>query len=282
MTDSAWVALSLIERLGGKTLHALMMHFNHDPRAALAAGEDELRRVRGIGPRLAQQIRAVNLEAVERAIPAWQAAGVQILTWHDPAYPARLRALDDAPPTLFVRGRWRARWARSAAIVGTRAPQPESLRRAQNLASALAERGYMIVSGLALGIDTAAHLGALAVPEGFTLAVLGCGALDVYPSSNRALAQAVLQRGALVSETHPQAAPNAGALVARNRIITGLSDLVIVVETEADGGAMHAARFALAQGRAVYAVDIPASGNRALIEAGAGVLPADINHLTLP
>jgi DNA processing protein len=186
------------------------MHFNHDPRAVLAAGEDELRRVRGIGPRLAQQIRAVNLEAVERAIPAWQAAGVQILTWHDPAYPARLRALDDAPPTLFVRGRWRARWARCAAVVGTRAPQPESRLRAQNLASALAERGYMIVSGLALGIDTEAHLGALAVPEGFTLAVLGCGVLDVYPSSNRALAQAVMQRGALVSETHPQAAPNAG------------------------------------------------------------------------
>ncbi|NWG17508.1 MAG: DNA-protecting protein DprA [Chloroflexi bacterium] len=279
MIDSAWVALSLIERLGGKTLHTLMRHFNHDPRAVLAAAEDDLRQVRGIGPRLAQQIHAVNLDAVERAIPVWQNAGVQIVTWLDAAYPPRLRALDDAPPTLFVRGRWQARWARCAAIIGTRAPQPESRLRAQNLASALAERGYLIVSGLALGIDTAAHLGALAVPEGLTLAVLGCGVLNVYPSANRALAQAIVQRGALLSETHPQASPNAGALVARNRIITGLSDLVIVVETETDGGAMHAARFALAQGRAVYAVDIAASGNRALIEAGAGVLPAEMRKM---
>lgn len=281
MTDSAWVALSLVERLGGKTLQALMQQFNHDPRAVLAADETSLRQVRGIGAKLAAQIRAVNLEAVEQAIPCWQAAGVEIITLQDEAYPARLRSLTDAPATLFLRGCWRSDWEHSAAIVGTREPTPESLRLAQNLASELSERGYVIVSGLALGVDAAAHLGVLAVPNGFTLAALGCGVLDVYPPANRALAEAVTRRGALVSETHPFAVPSASNLVARNRIITGLSDIVIVIETEADGGAMHAARFALAQGRVLYAVDNGARGNRALIEAGAGVIPTDLKTLNL-
>jgi len=281
MTDSAWVALSLVERLGGKTLQALMNQFDHDPRAVLAADETALRQVHGIGAKLAAQIRAVNLDAVEQAIPQWRQAGVEIITMQDASYPARLRTLPDAPATLFVRGCWRPDWRHSAAIVGTREPTPESLRLAQNLASELSEHGYIIVSGLALGIDTAAHLGALAVPNGFTLAALGCGVLDVYPPANRALAEAVTRRGALVSEVHPFAVPSASNLVARNRIITGLSDIVIVVETEADGGAMHAARFALAQGRDLYAVDNGASGNRALIEAGAQMISPDCKSLNL-
>jgi DNA processing protein len=279
MTDTAWVALSLVERLGGKTLRALMQHFDNDPLAVLAADCAELRQVRGIGPKLAEQIRAVKLTAVEQALPQWQQAGVQILTWQEAAYPARLCGLDDAPPTLFWRGRGGLDEQRSAAIVGTRDPRPESIRLAQNLASELAGRGYTIVSGLALGIDAAAHLGALAVPDGQTVAVLGSGVLEVYPPANRALAEAVLGRGALVSEVQPFAPPSASNLVARNRIITGLSDLLIVIETEADGGAMHAARFALAQGRVVYAVDNSASGNRALIAGGAGVLPTDLKGL---
>lgn len=279
MTDSAWVALSLVERLGGKTLQALMQQFDNDPRAALAADETALRRVRGIGPKLAGQIRAVNLPAVEAAIPRWEQNGVRIITLYDKAYPARLRLLPDAPPTLFARGDWRPAWGKSAAIIGTREPMPESLRLAQNLASELSERGYLIVSGLALGVDTAAHLGALAMPNGFTFGVLGCGVLDVYPPANRPLAEAVIRRGALVSEVQPFAAPTAANLVARNRLITGLSDVVFVIETEADGGAMHAARFALAQGRRLYAVDNGASGNRALIEAGAVALRADLREL---
>lgn len=279
MIDTAWVALSLVERLGGKTLDALVRHFGYDPRAVLAADSDQLQQVRGVGPRLAAQIRAVDLAAVERDIPAWQQAGVRVVPVDAREYPARLRALDDAPPTLFIRGGWRASWTRSAAIVGTRRPSAAGLALAQNLASEMAARGYMIVSGLALGIDAAAHLGALAVPEGFTLAALGCGVLEVYPPANRPLAEAVARRGALVSELHPMAAPGSSALVARNRIITGLSDAVIVIETEPDGGAMHAARFALAQGRRLFAADLPAEGNRALLQAGAGVIRAGLSGL---
>ncbi len=275
MTDAAWVALSLVERLGGKTLYTLLEQFDNDPRAVLAADEADLRQVRGVGATLAARIRAMNIAAVEQALPRWQQAGVTVLTLHDAAFPLRLRALPDAPPTLFVRGGVPAAWDRSAAIVGTREPTPESLRLAQTLASDLSERGYLIVSGLALGVDAAAHLGALAVPCGVTLGVLGCGVLNIYPPANAPLAEAIARRGALVSEVQPATAPSASNLVARNRIITGLSDMVIVIETEADGGAMHAARFALAQGRRLYAVDSAASGNRALIEAGAVALDAN-------
>jgi DNA processing protein len=140
---------------------------------------------------------------------------------------------------------------------------------AQRWGAELAERGWCVVSGLAHGIDTAAHYGALAVPNGQTVAVLGGGVLNIYPSENRPLAEAVLRRGALLSETHPHMSPSPSALVARNRLISGLSDILIVVETSIDGGAMHAARRAFDQRRAVYTLDSTASGNRALLAEGA-------------
>ncbi len=133
-----------------------------------------------------------------------------------------------------------------------------------------------MISGLALGIDGAAHLGALAYPPGITSAVLGSGVLTVYPPQHRTLAQAIQGRGALLSETHPEAQPNAARLVARNRIISGLSEAIIVVQTEIDGGAMHAARRAFDQGRRVYTLASDASGNQALIDLGAVVITPDL------
>jgi len=279
MIDSAWVALSLTERIGGKTLRALMAHFNHDTRAVLAADVEMLRQVPGIGPKLAERIRSINLSQVEQAIPRWQDKGVQIITENDPAYPNQLRAsAEDAPPTLFVRGHWRPYANKRVAIVGTREPSDEARNIATNLGMTLSERGYSVVSGLAVGIDTVAHWGALSF-SGSSLAVLGSGVLNIYPPSNQKLANAIMRSGALVSEVHPNASPNASNLVARNRIITGLSDAVIVVETSVDGGAMHAARFALAQGRPLYTFDSPASGNRALLANGAAALHPDLRDL---
>ena len=133
----------------------------------------------------------------------------------------------------------------------------------------------VVVSGLALGVDRSAHVGALAYPEGTTLAVLGSGVLQVYPYANIPLAKAIAARGALVSEVAPDARPNPASLVARNRLISGLSEGLIVVESSIDGGAMHAARRALEQGRTVYAVDNAASGNRALLDAGATPITPD-------
>src|SRR5215813_12925105 len=106
MTDAAWVALSLTERVGGKTLRALMAHFHHDPRAILAADSETLQQVPGIGPVMAERIRSINLEQVEAALPRWQQAGARVVTFDDRDYPPSLRVLDDAPPTLFIRGIW--------------------------------------------------------------------------------------------------------------------------------------------------------------------------------
>ncbi len=296
MPDSAWVALSLTGRIGRKTLHALLRHFGDDTRAILSADAKALREVPGVGPKIARSIRDINLEQVERGMARWREAGVAILTVHDHAYPARLKALDDAPPTLFARGNphppapspfpkgtsfgrrgeREEAWAfdRAVAIVGTRNPSKEAQGVARRLAGILAQRGYTIASGLAMGIDTHAHHAALGCDRP-TVAVLGCGVLDVYPEQNRHLADRIIEHGALLCEVHPEATPNAASLVARNRLITGLSEAVIVVETGVDGGAMHAARFALAQGRRVYAVDSEATGNRALIANGATGVPMD-------
>jgi DNA processing protein len=130
-----------------------------------------------------------------------------------------------------------------------------------------------------VGVDTAAHLGAMASPEGYTLAVLGSGVLNVYPPENHNMEKGILQRGAFLCEVHPKAKVNSPALVARNRIISGLSEGVIVVETEIDGGAMHAARFAKLQGRKVYVVENDASGNRALLADGAVPISPDLSYL---
>jgi DNA processing protein len=278
MTDAAWVALSLVDRVGGKTLRALMQHFNHNPQAILNADVDALRQVPGIGPKIAHNIRAVNISVVEQAIPRWVEAGIQLITFNDAAYPPRLRQLDDAPPTLFVRGAWQPRLDKSIAIVGRRKPSPSAYQIAQNLGSELAQKGYTIISGLAYGIDYAAHQGALAI-DGGTIAVLGSGVLNIYPADHASLAQAMLRRGAIVSEVQPNAQPNSANLVARNRIITGLSDAVVIVETDIDGGAMYAARFALAQGRTVYAVDNGAGGNRELLAKGAVPIRPDLRDL---
>lgn len=282
MADAAWVALSVIRGLGGKTLRALIDRFG-SPDAILAASASDLRRVRGIGPALSAAITAIDLPEVERALARWRDRGVRAIPWDDPAYPAALRILDDAPPTLFTKGHWPALTERAVAIVGTRTASPDALTLAQRVAGDLADRGVTVVSGLALGIDSAAHIGALAMTRGVTVAVLGSGLLDIYPPEHAGLAAAIERRGALVCEIRPDARVNTPALVARNRIISGLSQCVLVVQTDADGGALHAARAAIAQGRRVCYVDDPLGnaaagrGIDALRELGADPLPPDLS-----
>jgi DNA processing protein len=275
LSSPAWVALSLLEHLGLRKLNALAEAFDGDLAAAIGADERALRRVRGIGVKTAAAIRAVDLAATERAMERWRGAGIHWTTPADSDYPAPLQALADAPPILFARGS--IRFGRAVAVVGTREPSPDAAEAAKRIALALAERGFAVVSGLALGIDAAAHIGAMAAPEGRTIAVLGSGILNVYPPQHRALALAVIRRGALLSEAHPEARPKPTTLVTRNRLISGLSEAVIVVQTDADGGAMHAARWAFEQGRRVYTLDCDASGNRALIDAGTPIISANLD-----
>lgn len=277
---TAWVALSTVDHIGIKTLRALQVHLG-SLCAALAADTHTLLAVPGVGPATVRAVRTVDLEAVERRLAAWGSVGLRVLTAlpDDSAYPADLRLLDDAPSILFVRGVWNALSCDGVAVVGTRAPSAQARAAARLLGFELARRGLTVVSGLAHGVDAEAHLGAVSAPGGRTLAVLGGGVQRIYPTENAALAQLIVRNGALVSENAPDAAPTASRLVARNRIISALSRAVVVVETEADGGAMHAARFARQQGRPVYALDVSASGNRALLDDGALPLAPDLHNL---
>ncbi len=282
MADPAWVALSLVGRLGGRTFRALLDRFG-SPEAVLGAATDDLRTVRGIGPMLTAAIGAVDLPRIADDLKKWEAAGIRVLDWNDPDYPERLRHVPDAPPTLFVKGQWPVMTPRAVAVVGTRSASPAALTVAQQLGFDLAEAGIAVVSGLALGIDSAAHFAAMASPSGVTAAVLGSGILNVYPYNHKGIARAVEQRGALLCEVRPDAQVNASALVARNRIISGLCEAIVIVQTDIDGGALHAARFAQAQGRTVYAIDDPLGNPDAMrgIEhlrgIGALMLPPDVS-----
>jgi len=263
-----WIALSLVPMMGGKRMRALLDHFG-SAGAVLRANHADLCQVSGIGNGIADSITRVNLSAVERTLTGWRKNGLRVLAWDDPDYPARLKAIEDAPPTLFVSGDiapHQITEKRHVAIVGTRQPSAQSAETTRTFAFELARRGIVIVSGLALGTDTNAHLGALAAPDGVTLAVLGGGVWNIYPPQNRPLAEAVRKRGALIAETPPNAEPKATHLVARNRLISGISDAVIVIETSISGGAMYAARRAREQGKPVYALDLPVDGNRMLID----------------
>jgi DNA processing protein len=265
-----WVALSLVEHLGGKKMRALLDHFDGDLNAILRADEASLRKVRGIGAKIASSIGRINVLETTNLIDQWREQGVQLMAWDDPEYPTRLRGIDDAPPTLFMRGDYCFdENHKFVALVGTRRPTGESVESAKTLAFELAARGNIVVSGLAHGVDSNAHLGALAHPDGITLAVLGGGVLNVYPPQNHALADAIINRGALLGEVEPSAEAKPQHLVARNRLISGLCDALIVVETSVEGGAMYAARRAFEQGRRVYALDFSASGNIALMGEGA-------------
>lgn len=278
MSDVGWIALSLTGRIGNKTLQALLQHFDGSTEAVLRADSKALQKVSGVGPKIAQSIRSIDLKQVEHDLKSWRQVGVRVLTLRDADYPKQLRSFEDAPPTLFVRGE-NTSFERGIAIVGTRNPSAEARNFAQNLSTYLVERGYTIISGLALGIDSAAHFGALIDPEGRTGAVLGCGVLNIYPSEHERLAEKIALEGFLLSEVNPKQTTSPASLVARNRIITGLSDGVIVVETAVDGGAMYAARFASQQGRPIYTIESSASGNQALIAAGATVLARDFQAL---
>lgn len=270
-----WIALSLSPHIGAKTLASLLRHFEDDLSAVAAATRSELLRVPGVGAAIASYIHAIDLERLAKQTAAWRARDVAILTRRSCGYPTALKELDESPPLLFARGALKVElWRPAIAIVGTRQPSKEARFLALEWAAKLARTGWVIVSGLALGLDRAAHCGALAA-DGATIAVLGSGVLNVYPRSNRELAQRIQAGGAIVSALHPRWGANAQRLVARNRIISGLSQAVILVESQLNGGAMHTARFVREQGKPVFTFDLPASGNQALLEDGAIAIRAD-------
>ena len=217
---------------------------------------------------------------------AWEsggAAGVRLLQAGDVDYPPALQRLHPQPPMLFVRGEWLPPRQRVAiGVVGTRAPSQQARHRAAEISERLVELGALLVSGLALGIDAAAHWAALRVPDSYQVALLGSGVLRVYPRENQPLADALLLgAGALLSGLAPDAEPARGQFVARNRTLAAFCGALVVVETGVTGGAMHTARFARQFGRPVFVEDVGATGNSQLLRAQHKPLPSDLTEVLI-
>ena len=246
-----WLRLTLIPGIGGETQRKLLAAFGL-PETVFAASPTALRQV--IGDRQVTLLRDTdNAEAIARALDWAATPGQRILTLADADYPQALLEIPDPPSLLYVRGRVELLNRPALAIVGSRHPTPQGLHNARQFSTALAETGLCIVSGLALGIDAAAHEGALDC-NGDTIAVIGTGNDRIYPARNRELAIAIAERGCIISE-FPLGTPVAAAnFPRRNRLISGLARGVLVVEASVDSGSLITARLAAEQGREVCAI----------------------------
>jgi DNA processing protein len=247
---SAWLRLTLIPGIGGETQRKLLAAFGL-PEAIFAAGRLATRAV--IGDRADLLFDADPTASIEQALAWADEPGHHILALGDNAYPPALLEIADPPNILYVRGDLDLLKARGLAMVGSRNATPQGIQTAENFAKMLATHGLCIVSGLALGIDAAAHRGALA-SEGKTVAVIGTGADRLYPARNKELALRIAEHGAIVSE-FPLGTPAIAAnFPRRNRIISGLSRGVLVVEAAPESGSLITARLAAEQGREVFAI----------------------------
>ncbi|MCK8602005.1 DNA-processing protein DprA [Desulfoferrobacter suflitae] len=249
----AWLTLTLIPGLGNRSILRLIEHFG-SPLGVLRAAPKAVAGVPGLRDKAKQALlKKATMRSPEFEFKRLQDQQVQLLCLNDADYPANLRAIPDPPAVLFVKGTIEARDLVSVSVVGSRAASPLGIAFTERLCMDLSQYGVTIVSGLAVGIDSAAHRGALR-GKGRTLAVLGCG-LDIeYPRINRALRGQIIKAGALLSEFPLETLPSAGNFPMRNRIISGLSLGVVVVEAAHRSGSLITARFALEQGREVFAV----------------------------
>lgn len=249
----AALRLAMISGVGPRIRCALLERFG-SPEAVLRAAPSKLREVPGVGPKLTNRIAAATEEVdAEGEMQRCCRAGVAILLETDEAYPRLLRKIVDPPGVLFVRGELKRQDALAVGIVGTRHASQYGLRQAERLAGGLARAGLTVISGLARGIDAAAHRGALAA-GGRTIAALASGVSNIYPPEHVGLADQVAEVGALLSESPPTAQPLGGAFPQRNRIISGMSLGVLVVEAAHRSGALITARHAMEQNREVFAV----------------------------
>jgi DNA processing protein len=249
----AYISLNRIEGIGPVRVRALCEGLG-SPEAVLSASAAELSGVRGVGPKVAENIvsQRGGLDA-EREEAAAAKLGARLITPVDGDYPEPLRNIYDPPLCLYVRGTLEKKDAQALAIVGTRRASHYGTAQADRLAYQASKAGFVVVSGLARGIDTVAHKAALKA-EGRTLAVLG-GAMDkLYPPENRELAEEIVAHGALISEFPLGREPDRTTFPYRNRLVSGLSKGVLVVEAGLDSGAMNTAEQALEQGRSVLAV----------------------------
>ncbi|MCW8901325.1 MAG: DNA-processing protein DprA [Gammaproteobacteria bacterium] len=274
-----WLALTHIPSLGPVRIHSLLDVFE-TPSEILNAGNSIWKEV-GLSEKIIQGLSVPDWDKVDVDLKwAEQEENACILTLDDERYPSLLKAIPDAPPILYVLGQPEILSLPQFAIVGSRNPTHAGQDIAHDFAAYLTKMGMTITSGMALGIDTAAHQGALDTMQsdyhghGFTVAVTGTGLDRVYPAKNREIAHKIAENGVLVSEYAPGTPPLPGNFPRRNRIISGLSMGVLVVEAALQSGSLITARLATEQGREVFAVpgsiNHPlAKGCHALIRQGA-------------
>ncbi len=248
-----WLALSSVEGLGSVRIKRLIARFG-SVKAIFEAELPEIARLPSFNPVLASRILTVagNFSTFRERLNTLSNQQVRVMCLEDPTYPAQLKTLPDAPGILCRVGKLTEIDEQCVAIVGTRQPSTEAIDLTLALATQLVLAGFTIVSGLASGIDAAAHSGALA-SMGKTVGVVGTDLSSIYPARNNPLAMQIYENGCLLSEHPFRTSPSPGNLVQRNRIISGLSVATIVIESHKTGGAMHAARYAQRQDRALLA-----------------------------
>ena len=271
----AWLRLAFVGLPAGRCQSALA--FWKHPQVLLDAAnrghEAELLQTPGITPTTVERLRESSTRNLQPALDAMKTHGIRLMLRDDADYPKSLEAIPDPPPYIFLRGTVSPEDEIAVGIVGTRHTTEYGRGMAGTLARDLASRGVTIVSGLARGVDTAAHKGALEA-NGRTFAVCGCGLDIVYPGENKELMREIGNSGACWSEFAPTVHPESWHFPARNRIISGLSAGIIVVEAGERSGALITADFAMEQGRDVFAVPgnvhkLQSRGAHALIKQGA-------------
>ena len=246
-----WVGFNLTKGIGPVRLRRLLASFG-DLQSAWEASKPELEAA-GLGSTLSDRLVQLRSETdLDDLMAGLRSRGIKVITWMDEEYPLVLKNLEHSPPLLYVHGNLIPEDETAVAIVGTRRPTSYGRRVAQELAGALARAGVTVVSGLARGIDSEAHQEALR-SGGRTIAVLGSGLDQIYPPENRHLSEKIRQNGALVSDYPLGTSPDAVNFPPRNRIISGLSAAVVVVEAGLQSGAMITAGFAADQGKEVFA-----------------------------
>ncbi len=266
----AILTLGLTPGLGARKIKLLIEHFG-DAKKVLDASPKELSEVEGIGPKIIEALRESKAsKKSDKELARAEKLGVHIVALSDPNYPECLRQIYDPPPLLYIKGELPETLykgfdkVRSIAVVGTRNASEYALNFSRTLGEVLTKAGVVVVSGLALGVDGAAHQGAIKSKEGKTVAVLGSGVDIIYPYKHKGLAENIVKdHGAIVSEYPVGTPPHAQNFPGRNRIICGLTRGIVVVEGNKKSGAMITASYALEEGRSVFAVPGRAGDSRA-------------------
>lgn len=273
MTENALFTLWLELATGDSPYTASRLVPEHDPKELYHATRDEL--IPAVGKELANRLLNKDLIPAKKILRKCDDLGIRITAYRDDDYPPSLREIPDPPPMLFYYGVLPDPQIPTVAIVGTRRATERGIRLATHFSAVLTENAFQTVSGMADGIDTFVHRGAM-IRRNATFAVLGCGVDVVYPAKNKDVYDALKKYGGLISEYLPGTRPFAGNFPRRNRIISGLSDGVLVIECRKKSGAMITARYAAEQNRTLFAVpSLPSgtgdedSGTNFLIKHGA-------------